>query len=164
MTSEQAVLFEQDEDTMLGKYLTFSVGNEVYGIAIKYVTEIIGVQPINTLPEVPEYIKGIINLRGKIIPVIDMRLKFRKEALEYTDRTCIIVVDLNDKLAGLIVDSVAEVMTINDENISLPPDFGQGISSRYISGIGKVDGEVKLLLNSETFFSDEEENIIGNIK
>jgi purine-binding chemotaxis protein CheW len=164
MTSEQSVLFEQDEDTMLGKYLTFSVGNEVYGIAIKYVTEIIGVQPINTLPEVPEYIKGIINLRGKIIPVIDMRLKFRKEALEYTDRTCIIVVDLNDKLAGLIVDSVAEVMTINDENISPPPDFGQGVNSRYISGIGKVDGDVKLILNSETFFSDDEENIIDNIK
>lgn len=160
MTAEEVGLLEQEEDTMLGQYLTFSVGRETYGIAIRQVTEIIGIQPINALPEAPGYIKGIINLRGKIIPVIDMRLKFRKESLEYTDRTCIIVVEIDGKFAGLIVDSVAEVMSIGDENITAPPEFGRGAGSRYINGIGKVDGNIKLLLKLEELLSGEDEKII----
>lgn len=163
MTAQQAGLLEEEEDTMLGQYLTFLMDQEVYGIEIRYVTEIIGIQEINTLPEVPAYIKGIINLRGKIIPVIDMRIKFKKEAMEYTERTCIVVVDMGDKLAGLIVDSVAEVTKIDDKEISPPPNFGQGTSSRYIGGIAKVDGKVKLLLELETLFSEEEEEVIGRI-
>lgn len=144
---------DSDEDAMKNKYLTFLIGKEVFGIEIRHVTEIIGIQPINALPEAPEYIRGIINLRGKIIPVIDMRLKFKKETLEYTDRTCIIVVELEGKLTGLIVDSVSEVMAIGDENITEPPEFGKDEGSRYISGIGKVDGNVKLLLDCEKLFS-----------
>ena len=139
-----------NEDSMSNKYLTFLVSGEVFGIGIRHVTEIIGIQPISTLPDAPKYIKGIINLRGKIIPVIDMRLKFKKGNLEYTDRTCIIVAELNGRFTGLIVDSVAEVMDIGEGDISAPPDLGNGEGSRYISGIGKVNGDVKLIIELET--------------
>src|SRR5690554_6663806 len=104
------------EDTLHGKYLTFAIGNEAYGIEIRFVTEIIGLQPITEVPEVPKYVKGIINLRGKIIPVIDVRLKFRKEPIPYDDRTCIVVIALDTLVVGLIVDNVAEVVSIGDDN------------------------------------------------
>jgi len=94
-------VLEYEEDTQKGKYLTFIIGKEVYGIEIKYVMEIIGMQQITEVPELPEYIKGIINLRGKIIPVLDVRLRFKKEPMEYNDRTCIIVVDIKDVSVGL---------------------------------------------------------------
>lgn len=144
------------EDTLKGRYLTFLLDNQVFGIEIKYVTEIIGMQPIAEVPEVPAYVKGIINLRGKIIPVIDVRLKFKKEPLEYNDRTCIIVVDIQSLSVGLIVDNVAEVIAIADENIVPPPDYKTGFQSRYIKGIGKVGGDVKLLLDCDRFLKDDE--------
>ena len=144
---------EQNEDTLRGRFITFAVDRETYGIEIRYVTEIVGIQPINTLPETPEHIKGIINLRGKIIPVVDMRIKFKKEPLAYNDRTCIIVIDTGDIFAGLIVDEVAEVIAIEDENISPPPKNGTGADCRYLSGIGKVGSEVKLLLDCEKLFN-----------
>lgn len=147
---------EQQEDTMRGRFITFAVDREMYGIEIKFVTEIVGIQPINNLPEVPDHIKGVINLRGKIIPVVDMRLKFRKEPMAYNDRTCIIVIDTMDISAGLIVDEVAEVIAIDDENISPPPKRGTGADCRYLSGIGKVGKEVKLLLDCETLFNNTE--------
>ena len=153
---------EQHEDTMRGRFITFAVGRETYGIEIRYVTEIVGIQPINSLPEVPEYIKGVINLRGKIIPVVDMRLKFKKEPIAYNDRTCIIVIDTREISAGLIVDEVAEVIAIEDENISPPPKQGTGASCRYLSGIGKVGKEVKLLLDCKALFSDEEADMLRN--
>jgi len=111
---------ELTEDTQKGKFLTFSLGAEVYGIEIKFVTEIIGMQPITEVPDLPKYVKGIINLRGKIIPVIDVRLRFKKPAVEYNDRTCIVVVDIKGIAVGLIVATVAEVLTITDQNI-VPP-------------------------------------------
>ncbi|WP_227872229.1 chemotaxis protein CheW [Paenibacillus albus] len=137
---------EQEEDTQKGKFLTFQIGNETYGIEIRFVTEIIGLQPITEVPELPEYIKGIINLRGKIIPVMDVRLRFGKPFREYNDRTCVVVVDCGNLAVGLIVDSVAEVLTIADEDIVPPPDVSRG-RNKYIKGIGKVAGEVKLLLD-----------------
>jgi len=143
------------EDTQRGRYLTFIIGKEVYGIEIKYVTEIINMQKITEVPELPEYIKGIINLRGKIIPVMDVRLRFRKEAKEYNDRTCIIVVDIEDISVGLIVDSVSEVITITEDNIVPPPDTNTGFNNRYIKGIGKVGDEVKLLLDCGKLLTDE---------
>lgn len=143
------------EDTQRGRYLTFVIGKEVYGIEIKYVTEIINMQKITEVPELPEYIKGIINLRGKIIPVMDVRLRFRKEAKEYNDRTCIIVVDIEDISVGLIVDSVSEVITITEDNIVPPPDTNTGFNNRYIKGIGKVGDEVKLLLDCGKLLTDE---------
>ncbi len=146
---------EQEEDTQRGKFLTFSLGNEFYGLEISYVTEIIGLQPITEIPDLPDYVKGIINLRGKIIPVIDVRLRFKKAFREYTDRTCVIIVDVNETAVGLIVDAVSEVLTISDENIVPPPEI-RSTQNRYIKGIGKVGGEVKLLLDCRRLLNEQE--------
>jgi purine-binding chemotaxis protein CheW len=151
------------EDTQKGKFLTFVLGNEVYGIEISYVTEIIGIQPITEVPGVQEYTKGIINLRGKIIPVIDVRLKFRKEALEYNDRTCIIVIDINSISIGLIVDIVSEVLAIQEESIVPPPNIKTGFNNHYIKGIGKVGNDVKLLLDCEKILSDDDFEVLEGI-
>lgn len=152
------------EDTQHGRYLTFNLGEEVFGLEIRYVTEIIGMQPITKIPEVPDYIKGIINLRGKIIPVIDMRLKFGKESIDYDDRTCIVVIDTQEMVVGLIVDKVSEVMTIDDQDVVPPPSERTGIRNRYIQGIGKIEGNVKLLLDCKKLFDEEEMQEIGEIK
>jgi purine-binding chemotaxis protein CheW len=141
------------EDTQKGRFLTFTLGRESYGIEIKYVTEIIGMQAITEIPELPEYVKGIINLRGKIIPIVDVRLRFKKEPKEYNDRTCVIVVDIKDVSIGLIVDAVSEVLTIPEENIVEPPRMS---NNRYIKNIGKADNDVKLLLDCEMLLTDEE--------
>lgn len=154
--------FYEEEDTQKGKYLTFSLGNEFYGIEIKYVTEIIGLQPITEIPELPGYIKGIINLRGKIIPVMDVRLRFQKPFREYNDRTCVIVIDIQNIAIGLIVDRVAEVMNISDGEISSVPNISKG-GNRYIKGIGKVGNEVKLILDSDRLLNDTEVESLGNI-
>lgn len=153
----------EEEDTQKGKYLTFEIDKEIYGIEIKFVTEIVGIQPVTTIPEVPDYIKGIINLRGKIIPVIDMRLKFKKSPMEYTDRTCIIVIDIKNVSIGLIVDAVAEVLNIGEENIVPPPSYKSGFHNRFIKGIGKVGNDVKLLLDCEKIISEKEMESIENI-
>jgi len=155
---------EEQEDTQYGRYLTFNVGEEVFGIEIEYVTEIISMQPITKIPQIVDYIKGIINLRGKIIPVIDIRLKFKKDSIKYDDRTCIIVIDTQDIIVGLIVDKVSEVMTIDDEDIAPPPSNKTGIRNRYIKGIGKIEGEVKLLLDCKMLFDEDETQSISEIE
>ncbi len=147
---------EMDEDTQRGRFLTFSLGNESYGIEIVYVTEIIGIQAITEIPELPEYINGIINLRGKIIPVMDVRLRFKKEPKEYNDRTCVIVVDIRDTALGLIVDSVSEVLSIPEEDIVSPPQMSKAYGNRYIKKIGKVGTDVKLLLDCQELLIDDE--------
>lgn len=152
---DEMELPEHEEDTQKDRFLTFQVGNEVYGIEIKCVTEIIGIQPITEVPELPEYIKGIINLRGKIIPVMDVRLRFKKEGVEYNDRTCVIVVDIGGVSIGLIVDHVSEVLTIPEEEIVAPPDVRNG-GNKYIRGIGKVENQVKLLLNCDRLLNEQE--------
>ena len=144
MNSEAEVLLE--EDTQKNKFLTFVIGNENYGIYIKVVTEIIGIQTITTIPEMPDYVKGIINLRGKINPVIDMRLKFKKNYVPYNDRTCIVIIEVEGIAVGLIVDSVSEVIEIAEENIVLPPNVKNN-SNKYVKEIGKVGTEVKLILD-----------------
>ncbi|MBX4261122.1 chemotaxis protein CheW [Clostridium estertheticum] len=149
-------IMETAEDTQKGKFLTFSVGKESYGIEIKFVTEIIGIQEITEVPELPDYVKGIINLRGKIIPVIDVRLRFRKEPKDYNDRTCIVVINIKETVVGLIVDNVAEVINIDDSNIVPPPQMKTGFHNRYVRGIGKVGNEVKLLLDCDKLLNDEE--------
>ena len=154
---------EQIEDAQHGRYLLFALGEETFGIQIQYVTEIIGMQPITELPEVPEYLKGIINLRGKIIPVIDMRLKFKKSSIEYTDRTCIVVISTSGLSTGLIVDNVAEVTGIDDENIVPPPPLHASACARYMQGIGKLPDRISLLLDCEKLFLDEEIQILTNI-
>ncbi len=147
---------ELEEDTQKGRFLTFSLDKESYGIDIKYVTEIIGIQDITEIPELPKYVKGIINLRGKIIPVMDIRLRFKKEAKEYNDRTCVIVVDIKDISIGLVVDSVSEVLTILEQDIVEPPQMNKNYNNRYIKNIGKVGNDVKLLLDCEKLLTDVE--------
>lgn len=126
---------DMEEDTLKDRYLTFLIGEESYGIKVRYVTEIIGIQKITEIPELPEYVKGIINLRGKIIPVIDVRLRFKKEPKVYNDRTCVIVIDIRDLSIGLIVDTVSEVISIPDEDIVEPPEMNNGFSNRYIKNL-----------------------------
>jgi purine-binding chemotaxis protein CheW len=152
--SERIAEFTPVEDTLHGRYLTFHLNEEYYGVEISYVTDIIQMQPIATLPDVSSYIKGIINLRGEIIPVMDVRLLFGKGEAEYTERTCIIVARTDDLCVGLIVDSVSEVLFIADENISPLPKIN-GASNRYIKGIGKVGREIKLLLDFEEMVADD---------
>ena len=154
---------QKEEDTQSGKYLTFALDKEIFGMEICFVTEIIGMQPITFVPEVPDYVKGIINLRGQVIPVIDIRLKFKKEAIPYNDRTCIVVIDIDDIAVGLIVDSVSEVMNIGDDNIVPPPSYKTGFQNRYIKGIGKVGkGGVVLLLDCQKLISPDDLNTISN--
>lgn len=146
---------ELEEDTQKGRFLTFSLENVFYGIEIMYVTEIIGIQAITEIPELPDYIRGIINLRGKIIPVMDIRLRFKKELREYNDRTCIIVIDIRNISIGLIVDSVSEVVSIQEADIIPPPKLSKD-GNRYTKGIGKVGNEVILVLDCEKLLNDEE--------
>lgn len=154
---------EFEEDTQKGKYLTFTLGSESYGIGIEYVTEIIGLLPITVVPELPVYIKGIMNLRGRIIPVMDMRLRFRKDFVDYDERTCIIVVEIGENSVGLIVDRVSEVTNIADEAIVDQPMLSSGTSNRYIKSIGKVGDEVKMLLDCDALLSHHESELISNI-
>jgi purine-binding chemotaxis protein CheW len=152
-----------EEDTQKDRYLTFVLGEECYGIEIRYVTEIIGMQAITVIPEIPDYVKGIINLRGKIIPVIDVRTRFKKEVKSYNDRTCVIVVDINDLSIGLIVDGVAEVLTIPEQEIVDPPQINKGANNRYIKKIGKVGSEVKLLLDCDKLLTETELELLNEV-
>lgn len=150
----------EDEDTLRGKYLIFSMGSELYGMEIRHITEIIGIQPITEIPDMPDYVKGVTNLRGKIIPVMDARLRFKKAVREYDDRTCIIVLDTNGLSIGLIVDSVAEVLTMSEEDIAPPPEINKD-GRKYIKGIGKAGGTVKLLLDCQKLLTDNETEELG---
>ncbi len=149
-------LFDDDEDTQKDKYLTFHLAGEDYGIEIAFVTEIIGIQNVTDVPDMPDFIKGVINLRGKVIPVMDVRLRFHLPERDYDERTCIVVVDINDTSVGLVVDEVSEVTDIPEDQVEPPPTTGVGKSSRYLKGMGKIDDEVKILLNVEKILYDEE--------
>lgn len=147
-----------ERDTQKGKYVTFKSGEEYFGLKIQYVNEIIVFQEITKIPESESYIKGLINLRGKIIPVIDVRLRFKQEPFEYTDRTCIIVVNVKNIVVGLIVEQIAEVVEIQEENIIPSPSVGKADKSqnKYVYAIGKVGDQVKLLLDPDRLLNDEE--------
>lgn len=148
--------FLTEPDTQLDKYLTFHLDEEVYGIEIRYVTEIVGIQKISILPESPDYVKGIINLRGKIIPVVDMRLRLKKRELSYTDRTCIVVVDISQIIVGLIVDAVDEVLTIPEDATVPASEFHYAAQGGYVKSVGKVDNAIRLLLDCEKLFSGDD--------
>lgn len=162
LEKDEADILDLEEDTLKGRFLTFQIASEVYGIEIKYVTEIIGIQPITEVPELPEYIKGIINLRGKIIPVMDVRLRFKKQGVEYNDRTCVIVIDIGSISIGLIVDQVSEVLSIPEEEIVSPPEVKQG-GNKFIEGIGKVGNDVKLLLDCNKLLNEQDIDHLTNI-
>lgn len=154
----------EEEDTQKGRYLTFTLDDNVYGLQIRFVTEIIGVQTATKVPETPDYVKGIINLRGRIIPLIDVRLKFGKEEIPYNERTCIIVIDVESVAVGLIVDKVDDVLSLDDSQIARPPSSGSvGFENRYIEGIGKVGDMVLLLLDAEKLLRAEEMEMIETI-
>jgi purine-binding chemotaxis protein CheW len=154
----------EEEDTQKGRYLTFTLEDNVYGLQIRFVTEIIGIQTATKVPETPDYVKGIINLRGRIIPLIDVRLKFGKEEIAYNERTCIIVIDVESVAVGLIVDKVDDVLTLDDTQIAQPPRSGSvGFENRYIEGIGKVGEIVILLLDAEKLLRAEEMEMMETI-
>jgi purine-binding chemotaxis protein CheW len=156
-TIDQAVSAMADKE---GKYLTFALGEEEYGIGILKIREIIGIMPITSVPRTPEFVKGVINLRGKVIPIIDLRLRFGMESMEYTDRTCIIVVEINAQDStiqiGAIVDTVSEVLNIKGEDIEDTPAFGTSLDIEYILGMAKVSGGVKILLDIDMVLNSEE--------
>ncbi len=147
-------------ESRAGKYLTFRLANEEFGIGVLSVREIMGIQDITAVPQTPEYLKGVINLRGKVIPVVDLRLKFQLPATEYTQRTCIIVVQVKGEasqmLMGVIVDEVSEVLNLAGSDIEDPPDFGDGHTSEFIVGMAKTKGKVKILLDIQRVLTSQE--------
>ena len=151
---DQAVKVMADRE---GKYLTFSMAEEEYGIGILKIKEIIGMMPITTVPKTPEFVKGVINLRGKVIPVVDLRLRFGMEAIDYTERTCIIVVEIEGVsgtvMIGIVVDAVSEVLNINGDEIEDTPTFGAKLDINYILGMAKMEGGVKILLDIDQVLS-----------
>ncbi len=145
------------------KFLTFDLGKEEYGIEILKVREIIGLMESTTVPQTPDYMKGVINLRGKVIPVIDLRLKFSMPEVEYTQETCIIVVDVDSVQAGIIVDSVSEVMDIKRDEIEEALNIGQGIDTNFINGLSEKNGKIIILLNIEKVLSFEELEMVEQL-
>ena len=148
----------ESPDTQKGKYMTFKSGSEYFGLEIQYVQQIIQFQTITRIPETEDYIKGLINLRGKISPVVDVRVRFRQEACEYNDKTCILVINVKSMTVGLIVEQIAEVVEIKEENILPPPTIGRADKghNKYVYGIGKVGNSVKLLLDPEKLLYGDE--------
>jgi purine-binding chemotaxis protein CheW len=143
-----------------GKYLTFSLAGEEYGIGILKIREIIGMLPITSVPETPAFVKGVINLRGKVIPVIDLRLRFDMTEIDYTERTCIIVVEIKSPGGlvpiGTVVDAVSEVLNIKGEDIADTPAFGAKLNTEYILGMAKMGKGVKLLLDIDRVLGADE--------
>lgn len=153
---EEEDLLEDEEDTQKDMYLTFHLAGEDYGLPIAFVTEIIGIQRITAVPDMPPFIRGVINLRGKVIPVIDVRARFGIAERAYDQRTCIVVVHFADVLVGLVVDQVSEVMTIAEEDTEPPPAAETGGRADYIAGLGKAGGGVKILLEVEKLLACEQ--------
>lgn len=155
-TNQKAKETSYSENNRGGKFLTFFLEEEEYGLQILKVHEIIGVMDITSVPRTPVFVKGVINLRGKIIPVIDLRRKFRMDTIDYTQQTCIIVVQVQETQMGIIVDQVSEVLDIQDEDIEDTPNFGKDVTTDYILGIGKSESKVKLLLDIEKVLSAQD--------
>ncbi|MDY6973843.1 MAG: chemotaxis protein CheW [Thermodesulfobacteriota bacterium] len=151
-----------------GKYLTFMLASEEYGIGILKVKEIIGMMSITSVPRTPKFVKGVINLRGKVIPVVDLRLKFGMEEIDYTERTCIIVVEIaggsGNIVIGIVVDAVSEVLNIKYEDIEDTPTFGSSLNTDYILGMAKMEGGVKILLDIDQVLSPQECDAISEVK
>lgn len=158
---------DQTVTTNEGKYLTFALDGEEYGIAIRKVKEIIGMMTITYVPQTPGFVKGVINLRGKVIPVVDLRLKFGMKAIEYTERTCIVVVEImnraNDVQIGIVVDTVSEVLNIKEDDVEDTPTFGSRFDARFIRGMAKTGDNVKILLNIDEVLGLEERTLLSEV-
>ena len=150
-----------------GKYLTFELGNEVYGLEILKVQEIIGIMTVTRVPRTPEFVRGVINLRGKVIPVVDLRIKFGLQSADDTERTCIIVVQVTKQdttvTMGIIVDEVSEVLDIAAKQIEPAPEFGTEIETNFILGMGKVDKKVIMLLDVDKVLSGGEIEMVSKM-
>ncbi len=150
-----------------GKFLTFSLDQEEYGIGILKVKEIIGMMRVTPVPQTPEHVKGVINLRGKVIPVIDLRIRFGMSSAEYTDRTCIVVVETDSDRGrlhiGVVVDSVSEVLNIKGSDIENTPEFGTTLNTDYILGMAKTTGSVKILLDIDKVLSTDEQSLLMEV-
>ena len=150
-----------------GKYLTFKLAGEEYGISILKIKEIIGMMPITSVPQTPEFVKGVINLRGRVIPVVDLRLRLGMEPHNYTERTCIIVVELAGQtgtiLVGIAVDTVLQVLNVKSEEIEESPRFGTGLDTNYILGMAKMEGSVKILLDLDRVLMVQERGAIEEV-
>ncbi|MGP8247562.1 MAG: chemotaxis protein CheW [Bryobacteraceae bacterium] len=154
-------------DVRSGKYLTFALSNEEFGIRVLKVREIMGLQEITAVPQTPAHVKGVINLRGRVVPVIDLRLKFGLPQAEYSQRTCIIVTQVQGEsgplMMGIVVDGVSEVLNLSDQEIEDTPDFGEDIGNRYLLGMAKVKGKVKILLDIDKVLSTQDLNGLNSI-
>ena len=150
----------QEAMDLAGKYLTFELGQEEYGIGILKIKEIIGMMPITAIPQTPAFVKGVINLRGKVIPVTDLRMKFGLETADYNERTCIIVVEIDcgsrELVMGLVVDAVSEVANIRGGEIEKTPDFGSENRIGFIQGMAKIAGGVKILLDIDRILTGDQ--------
>lgn len=150
-----------------GKFLTFCLANEEYGISILKVREIISMMPIRTVPQTPSFVKGVINLRGKVIPVMSLRLKFGMEEVDYTEKTSIIVVDVGSKnnnaniSIGMVVDFVSEVVNVRSSDVEPAPAFGNTLNTEYILGMAKIGSGVKILLDIDRVLSAEDFDGMG---
>lgn len=154
-------------DRSAEKYLSFHVGAEEFAVGVLSVREIIGMQDITVVPHTPKYLKGIINLRGKVIPVVDLRIKFGMPATEYTQRTCIIVVEVmsddSRMMMGVVVDSVSEVLNVSPSDVESTPDFGEGVTLPYLLGLAKSKGKVKILLDIDKVLTATELSGLGEV-
>ncbi|MCP3955310.1 MAG: purine-binding chemotaxis protein CheW [Desulfobacterales bacterium] len=162
-TMDQVVKVMADRE---GKYLTFSLAEEEYGIGILKIKEIIGMMPVTAVPKTPEFVKGVINLRGKVIPVLDLRLRFGIEEIDYSERTCIIVVEVEGQVGrveiGIVVDSVSEVLNIKGSDIEDTPAFGTKLDTTFILGMAKMEGGIKILLDIDCVLATREVEALQN--
>ncbi len=149
-------IYPEDGDIQHTKFLTFELGDETYGIDISYVRELVGMQSITYVPDVPDYVRGVINLRGKVIPIMDVRVRFLIEEREYDERTCIIVINVKEWWVGLVVDTVSEVLDIPQTQIEPPPAIGTS-ADVFIKGMGMVGDQVRLLLDANKLLGDPEQ-------
>lgn len=157
---EEKEIFEAGTDIHLNQYVTFGIGDEVYGVPVMKVQEITGMTEITRIPDSAEFMKGMINLRGRVVPVIDMRLKFKMSEKKYDDFTVIIIIEVNDNLIGMIVDTVSDVAGIPDDSIQDTGDFSTTISTEYITGIANVDDQLIIILDSNRILNSEEIGIL----
>lgn len=160
--NERLIEERQTASEMEGKYLTFLTDEQLFGVPIADVVQIVGIQKITEIPEFPSYAKGIINLRGSIIPLIDVRLRLGKQEREYNERTCIIVTSINDVSIGFIVDEVDAVTDIDNENISPPPKLSNDQTSTFLTGVAKVESKVVLLISTSMLLSEETVSLLSN--
>jgi purine-binding chemotaxis protein CheW len=150
------VAVSSDDDEMKGKYLTFWTDDQLFGVPIKDVVQIVGMQKITKIPEYPDYAKGVINLRGTIVPLIDVRLRMGKPGQEYNDRTCIIVTNVHSNYFGFIVDQVEEVTDISDDVVSPPPKLNGDTVNKYLTGIARMGDKLVLMVNTAKILGEEE--------